>query len=78
MFRIIERCIDFRYTSKSLSLGSCCEQEDRVDEQPTRRRDARAAARRLVGPDPAAAGTVTPCGTFTKTDALVVQEIWQG
>ena len=23
-------------------------------------------------------GTVTPCGTFTKTDALVVQEIWQG
>jgi hypothetical protein len=23
-------------------------------------------------------GTVTPCGTFTKTDALVVREIWQG
>jgi Tannase and feruloyl esterase len=23
-------------------------------------------------------GTVTPCGTFTATDALVVQEIWQG
>jgi feruloyl esterase len=23
-------------------------------------------------------GTVTPCGTFTVTDALVVQEIWQG
>ena len=23
-------------------------------------------------------GTVTPCDTFTKTDALVVQEIWQG
>jgi Tannase and feruloyl esterase len=23
-------------------------------------------------------GTVTPCGTFSKTDALVVQEIWQG
>ena len=23
-------------------------------------------------------GTNTPCGTFTKTDALVVQEIWQG
>jgi Tannase and feruloyl esterase len=23
-------------------------------------------------------GTVTPCGTFTTTDALVVQEIWQG
>jgi hypothetical protein len=23
-------------------------------------------------------GTVTPCGTFTRTDALVVQEIWQG
>jgi Tannase and feruloyl esterase len=23
-------------------------------------------------------GTVTPCGTFTKTDALVVQAIWQG
>jgi hypothetical protein len=23
-------------------------------------------------------GTITPCGTFTATDALVVQEIWQG
>jgi Tannase and feruloyl esterase len=23
-------------------------------------------------------GTVTPCGTFTATDALVIQEIWQG
>ena len=23
-------------------------------------------------------GTATPCGTFTATDALVVQEIWQG
>jgi feruloyl esterase len=23
-------------------------------------------------------GTVTPCGTFTATDALVVREIWQG
>jgi Tannase and feruloyl esterase len=23
-------------------------------------------------------GTVTPCGTFTRTDALVIQEIWQG
>jgi Tannase and feruloyl esterase len=23
-------------------------------------------------------GTVTPCGTFTATDALVLQEIWQG
>jgi hypothetical protein len=23
-------------------------------------------------------GTSTPCGTFTRTDALVVQEIWQG
>ena len=23
-------------------------------------------------------GTTTPCGTFTATDALVVQEIWQG
>jgi hypothetical protein len=23
-------------------------------------------------------GTSTPCGTFTATDALVVQEIWQG
>ncbi len=23
-------------------------------------------------------GTVTPCGTFTRTDALVVEEIWQG
>jgi feruloyl esterase len=23
-------------------------------------------------------GTVTPCGTFTSTDALVIQEIWQG
>jgi len=23
-------------------------------------------------------GTATPCGTFTKTDALAVQEIWQG
>jgi len=23
-------------------------------------------------------GTATPCGTFTSTDALVVQEIWQG
>jgi len=23
-------------------------------------------------------GTATPCGTFTRTDALVIQEIWQG
>jgi len=23
-------------------------------------------------------GTVTPCGTFTSTDALVIREIWQG
>jgi Tannase and feruloyl esterase len=23
-------------------------------------------------------GTVTPCGTFTRTDAQVIQEIWQG
>ena len=52
--------------------SSCRDQDGQVDGVfDPRTCDVLGVLRGLVG-------TVTPCGTFTATDALVVQEIWQG
>jgi len=50
----------------------CRDQDGQVDGVfDPRTCDVLAVLHRLIG-------TVTPCGTFTAADALVVQEIWQG
>ncbi len=52
--------------------AQCHDQDGQVDGVfDPRTCDVLAVLRSLIG-------TVTPCGTFTATDALVVQEIWQG
>jgi len=52
--------------------SQCRDQDGRVDGVfDPRTCNVLAVLHRLIG-------TATPCGTFTATDALVVQEIWQG
>jgi feruloyl esterase len=74
---VMEWTSDFLPTCKENLVNStlqaqCHDQDGQVDGVfDPRTCDVLAVLRSLIG-------TVTPCGTFTATDALVVREIWQG